>query len=85
MIRVTDHSWIAKDIAVDQIAAAARRGDYERLAYWVDRLVDHELRQRGVDPSEPDPFALVEEVRDLRLLPTIGQWINAGAPMRELT
>jgi hypothetical protein len=31
-----------------------------------------------------DPFPLVEEVSDLRELPTADEWLEAGAPMREV-
>ena len=47
-----------------------------------------ELRRRAIAGDAPrdssDPWALLEEVDDPRDLPTVGEWLEAGGPMREV-
>lgn len=37
----------AREVALDQIEGAARMGNRERVAYWVDRLVERRMREQA--------------------------------------
>lgn len=53
---------------------------------------DRRHEMANLNPPDPpqesalarDPFPLLEEARDPRDLPTVEEWLRAGAPMREI-